>query len=267
MRLSEFIDHVGTLLEAPYSGWVGAMGRPDADYVGRAYKWHPEVEPKDFPYDRDDDGETTAPRFSGFGQGRGQGHDRTLVRPLTAKSKGVTNKSGFEEASGTPMNFTMSGRGGQQLGNPAPGMGGDWAHAGPKPWDDEDDEQFIDTIDTYNEAMLTLPVEAPDVEEPAVVGGDHWEDQTDYDLEKIADRAASGAGAVEDDGVPSEEELTDFNSFPSVLMQVVGSGFGSGLGKTNPSGRGFMTGWTEDYDVLANESIWNKLLQMFAETT
>jgi hypothetical protein len=45
-------------------------------------------------------------------------------------------------------------------------------------------------------------------------------------------------------------------------MQVVGSGFGQGLGKTNPSGRGYMTGWSEDYDILANEGAWAALIKM-----
>lgn len=250
MRLDEYIEGLHSLLEAPYSGYVGAMGRPDADYVGRAYKWKPETQPKDFPYDRDDDGGSeTAPRFSGTGQGRGQGRMRTLVRPLTAKGKGVTAKSGFEEASGTPMNFTQSGKGGQQLGNVAPGMGGDWA-VNPKKKTD-DDESFMDTLSDYHEGAEV----APPVEEPAVLDADHWEDSSDEGLESEIQRDMG-------EEPPSEEELTDFDSFPSVLMQVVGSGFGQGLGKTNPSGRGYMTGWSEDYDVLANEGAWGAILKM-----
>jgi hypothetical protein len=252
VRLDEYIESLDTILEAPYSGWIGAMGRPDADYVGKAYKWQPQAQPKDFPYDRDDDGGAlTAPRFSGTGQGRGQGKMRTLVRPLTAKGKGVTAKSGFEEASGTPMNFTQSGKGGQQLGNVAPGMGGDWA-VNPKKKTD-DDESFMDTLGSYNESAVDPLV--PPVEEPAVLDPDHWEDSSDDELEKTIQHDQG-------EEPPSEEELTDFDSFPSVLMQVVGSGFGQGLGKTNPSGRGYMTGWSEDYDILANEGAWAALIKM-----
>jgi hypothetical protein len=238
VRLDEFISELDALLEAPYSPYVGAMGRPDADnYNGQVYKNHPiGLGGKDFPYDRDRDNDQWQ-----IGRGRGNRDVQPIRAPLTAKNKGVTKKSGFEEASGTPMNFTMSGKGGQQLGNVAPGMGGDWA-VNPARKDD-DDEDFMDAMETYGEATKVDP--------PATNIGTEFVDTSDETLASHMDQ------------IPDEEELTDFDSFPSVLMQVVGSGFGTGLGKTNPSGRGFMQGWTEDYDVLALESVWAEIARIF----
>lgn len=287
MRLKEYIEQLESLLEAPYSQYVGAQGRPDADYVGYAYKRHPmPLGGKKYPYDRDRSKDT-------FQTGRDvhSGDREPMTAPFTAKSKGVTKKSGFEEASGleqlvawadsrspkkgpkkeasgTPMNFTISGRGGAMLGNPAPGAEGGmgWATDPLRP--DDDDEEFMDAMDTYGSSdahteAVVIPLKVP-TEEPAVVAGDHWEDSNDPDLEKVIDRAATGAGSQQGPEIPDEDELTDFTSFPSVLMQVMGSGFGTGLGKTNPSGRGFMTGWNEDLDVLAVESAWAQLLSLLA---
>jgi hypothetical protein len=261
LRLNEYIEELEALLEAPYSQYVGAMGRPDADYVGQAYKRKPiPLGGKKYPYDRNRDMDSWE-----IGRDRGSGDREPIRVPLTAKTKGQTNKSGFEEASGTPMNFTMSGKGGSMLGNPAPGADGGWASDPIRP--DDDDEEFLDAMQTYGdsdahtEALAHDPV-VPPVEEPAVLTPEHWEDQSDTDLEKTIDRAMTGSGAVDKDEPPSEEELTDFDSFPSVIMQMVGSGFGTGLGATNPSGRGFMNGWAEDRDVLALESAWAELIRL-----
>jgi hypothetical protein len=233
LNLKRYIESIETILEAPYSQYVGTFGRPD-DRSGRAYQWHSEVEPKTYPYDRDDDGGAeTAPRFSGYGQGRGQGKHEPSFHPPTPLDTGHTawaepgersNKSSFEEASGTPINFTQSGKGGSMLGNPAPGAGGarGWSGSPTHPWDS--DEETEDAIEAYG----NNPIESknPEVDDPT--------DPTDTD----------------------DAQPYSFTDFPSVIANVVGSGFGTGLGKTNPSGRGYMNGWTEDYDILAAESAW-----------
>lgn len=231
------VEDIERILEAPYSQYVGAMGRPDPDYVGYAYKRHPIKSADGFPYDRDDDGGVmTLNRVYDFGRDRGSGNHEPMVAPLTAKSKGRTAKSGFEEAAGTPVNQTIGSRGGSETGNPAPGAGGGrgWSGAPTHPWDDDEDEQRWTAIYGKDalESREVSPERVPNQEPPD--------------------------GLVPDDG----HSNSDFDSFPSVLMQVLGSGFGSGLGRSNPSGRGFMNGWTEDLDVLASEGAWSALARL-----
>jgi hypothetical protein len=67
---------------------------------------------------------------------------------------------------------------------------------------------------------------------------------------------------------PSEDDEFypgDFENYGPNIVQVVGSGFGTGLGKTNPSGRGFMQGWTEAEDILARESAWAAFTEYVAK--
>ena len=231
MDLVRFISELKSITEAPYSGWVGAAGRPDADYVGNAYKNDPKYfGGKGFPYDRDrdeDSWETGRDMHSGD---REEDHE-----PLTPRARGQTKKSGFEEAAGTPVNQTIGSRGSSLTGNPAGGMGGGWGNRPTKPWDEDevDDEDLAIYGKDTLESVAVSPI--PNSTDPA--GLEPAEDST-------------------------EGDEFDFTDFPSVLLQVVGSGFGTGLGKANPSGRGFMQGWTEDTDIMAAESAWRALFRM-----
>lgn len=277
MLLSEYIETLERLAEDGYYSTTHA-GMPDADYVGYAYKRHDQtLGGKGFPYDRNRDGDQWD-----IGVDRANAYHDVDHEPLTAKDKGRDERSGFEEAAGTPVNQSIGSKGGQQTGNPAGGMGGGWANRPTKPWDE--DEMDDETLSVYGKDTLESVDRAGKVyaalmrlagqELSRDTGEEDLDPMTDEDRDVLALPVPVETQAVLDQDPepqdfeqepgedPTGHSSSDFDSFPSVLMQVAGSGFGNGLGKTNPSGRGFMQGWTEDFDILAAESIWRQLAAM-----
>ena len=221
MNLKEYIARLEklTLTEGPYSQYVGAFARPDMDYVGLAYKRNPTKRPKDWPYDQDTGAGKTYgnPRNIGYDRGSGA-HEpsRNIPTPIntvhSAWEEEGDNRSEFEEAAGTPMNFAISGGKGGSTTVGVSGASGarGWAGNPIRDWDEDEDDKL------------------------------NW------------------AGSIENEEVEPEpdepEEMIQSSDFPSVLVKVVGAGFGMGLGKTNPSGRGFMNGWTEDCEIHADKN-------------
>lgn len=180
--------------------------RPDPTVGTTAYARKAQSSADGFPYDRDDDGGyDTAPRFPGAGKDRISGNREPLRGYLVPDDEERTQFSAFEEALGTPINFTIGTRPGMtsQTGIPgASGMKG-WAGSPTKPWDHDEDEPMLSDM-------------FPDVSKGP----------------------------------------------ESAIMNVVGSGFGSGLGRSNPSGRGYMLGWTEDKEP---RSSWDDAMDIIKD--
>lgn len=274
IRISEIVK----LLEAPYTAYVGTNARPGDGRVGLAYKRKPLQRPMGYPYDRNDPDQAygqpgNMPNRANGGM-RPDHHPGGPVPANTAHTvwdmlQGITSKkSGFEEASGTPMNFTMSGRGGMATNIPGgSGMRG-WGGAPTHPWDEDDMDDELAAAGKA-EGVATFPLEVP-VEPIPNQDPEHWADTSDQSLEHLLSRIGKEPDMhpEDDEEFPGHETGDDpadqYSEFPSVLMAVQSEpSFQSGLGRSMVPGRGFQQGWTETYDLQVPEAmVWETIAKL-----
>lgn len=274
IKLSEIVK----LLEAPLGMYVGTFARPD-DRVGLAYKRKPLSRPKDFPYDQDNpDNQYGMPGNIPDRGNAGHRPDHKPGGPVPSntahsewdKLQGIHSKvGGFEEASGTPMNFTMSGRGGMATNVPGASGGRGWGGSPTKPWDED---EMGDELEKYGEGVHTFPLMVP-IEPIPNQDPEHWADTSDQAIEHLLSRIGKEPDLhPEDDPVQDNDPVHDMGSdpadqyseFPSVLMQVSSQPtFQQGLGRSMVPGRGLQTGWTETYDLTVPEAMmWETLAKL-----
>lgn len=268
------LSQIVRLLEAPYTAYVGTFSRPD-DRVGLAYKRKPLQRPQEFPYDRNNpDSQYGMPGNipdRGNAGRRPDHHQGGPVPSNTAHSEwdrlqGIqSKKSGFEEASGTPVNFTMSGRGGMATNIPGGSGARGWGGAPTNPWDENDNEEEVAAAGRV-EGVHTFPLVVP-VEPVPNPDPEHWADTSDQSLEHLLSRIGKEPDMHPEDGL--EHELGDdpadqYTEFPSVLMTVQAEpAFQNGLGRSMAPGRGFQQGWTEKYDLMVPEAmVWETLAKL-----
>lgn len=197
--------------------------------------------------DKDDEDMYGQPKPYDRGSG-GAGASHAMT--LTPKDTNNTIWDEVSEAMGTPMNFTISGKGGSYLGSSIPGMSKGWGKDPIKPWDDEDNKVEI-------EAIMPPPFDPEHVDNSE---SPYYHDETDESLETWIDRVNSGTPEVSD---PKDKHGGEFMKFPSAILVVGGSGFSTGLGNATKNSRDlYGIGWKENLEILPDENVWEELAKL-----
>ncbi|MFA5750589.1 MAG: hypothetical protein WC895_05265, partial [Candidatus Shapirobacteria bacterium] len=188
MNLKEFVD---VILEYDF---VGTNMRPDASGM-RGQGLNRQCNKMDavFPYDKNDPDKAYGQpaNYDRGSSGKGPMHQPLTPRGDTWGSEGDrdTDQDDMDEAMGTPMNFTMSGK--SNMGGAIPGGNQSWNANPTKPWD-EDDEQEKKVAyageHPETEGALTIDPSIPAVEPTVNTNAAYPKDQTDDDIENKIDR-------------------------------------------------------------------------------
>lgn len=254
------------------SNWLGVGGRLEP-YSGLAYKRKPISRANDFPYDKTNPDQAYGqPKATDRGDGDyepdhvGAPTPRDTSHSEWDKLAGIKGqRSGFEEAMGTPMFLAKSDTSQQGSSTPAAGKGGGhgWAGNPTKSWDeDEMDDAELDAAGRNVAEVSTFPLEIP-VSPVENETAPYYHDMTDEDLESFLDRIqAHGPDEPGLDQDPNHvhDPSDQYAEFPSVIMTMAEPGFSNGLGGATKGQRDlYGIGWKECLDILKNESIWEKL--------
>jgi hypothetical protein len=191
--------------------------------------------PSDFPYDR--------PIFYGtpqaYDRGNGGSDSGGAHGQITPKDTGHSAWDDANEAAGTPMNFRMSGSPDVGGATGMPGADGGWANSPPKPWDEDDEEPWL-------ESYLTARNYTPDGEHPQP--------------EEVPDSSPprNGRGLVSSSPLSDPSLMGGGSPLPSDIM-IVGTnqGFSQGFG---PRSRNIRTVG----GLMPKESAWDALVRAFS---